>query len=481
MNSESTASREIFSQPCVDSLKMQSEVVRLSAELKALRGLLASQRSAEHELEQLRQSLFEAKYESKQTEVSQDKSTTDLASIAVLLENAIARITDRSDGTEDGDALSEIMSFDVSEGLRLGSNLVKSGLRRGLFVVNSAFEFRPEYNQRPIALAKEAAAAGYFVVFVAWQWDRLEKLRHRGRIFGGSVLEIGRFDLGLLEQTVREARIEGEGAYLLTLPSKDFVEFIPVAQSLGFKVIYDIMDEWEEFSEVGQAIWWHEDLELRAIQSSDRVTAVSDVLVAKFSRLRTDIVCVSNGLRTMSHREHFVSNRNHSLNGNIVVGYFGHLTDAWFDWPAILDLAARNPGIELHLVGYGEPEWVADRIRHLPNIKLKGFIPAEKLADVASTWHIAFIPFVDGPLVRAVDPIKIYEYLYFGLPVIASGMPHLATYPETFVLDSLRDSGPLINELFKRLCAGELDYSAMARFTSASLWRERFVALVAPK
>lgn len=484
MNPQSNHNTELQSQLRTDNLRMHSEVARLSAELKTLRVLLASERSADREVEQLRQSLYEARYHSKQSKVARDKPTIELASVSLLLQSAVARITDRNsvgDGLVDLDVLSQIMSYDVTDGLSLGCELVKNGFRRGLFVVNSAFEFRPEYNQRPIALAKEAAAAGYFVVFVAWQWDRQEKLGHRGRIFGGSVLEIGRFDLHLLEKIVREAAIENEGAYLLTLPSEDFVEFVPIAQSLGFKVTYDIMDEWEEFSEVGQAVWWREEFELRAIQSSDKVTAVSDVLVEKFSRLRTDIVCVPNGLRTMSHREHFVSNRNHSPTDKIVAGYFGHLTDAWFDWPAVLDLASQNPDIELHLVGYGEPDWVVERIQRLPNVNLLGFIPADKLAEVASAWHIALIPFVDGPLVRAVDPIKIYEYLYFGLPVIASGMPHLAKYPETFALESLRDSGQLINEVYARLCAGELDYSAMASFTRASLWRERFATLVAPK
>ncbi|WP_312363368.1 glycosyltransferase [Ensifer sp.] len=484
MNAQGNHNADMHSQLRTDNVRLHSDIIRLSTELKTLRVLLASERSGEQELEQLRQSLFEARYTSKQITVARDRPTIDISSISFLLQNAVARLSERNaagDGVVDLEALSDIMSFDVVDGVRLGCELVKTGLRRGLFIVNSAFEFKPEYNQRPIALAKEAAAAGYFVIFAAWQWDPEEKLKHRGRIFGGSVLEIGRFDLELLEKLVREAALESEGTYLLTLPSEDFVEFVPTAQSLGFKVIYDIMDEWEEFSEVGQAVWWREEFELRAIQASDKVTAVSNVLAEKFSLLRTDIVCIPNGLRGMSHREHFVSNRNHSPNDKIVAGYFGHLTDAWFDWPAVLDLASGNPDIELRLVGYGEPEWVRERIQSLPNVKLLGFIPADQLAEVASTWHVALIPFVNGPLVRAVDPIKIYEYLYFGLPVIASGMPHLANYPETIALQSLGDSGQLIKEVFARICAGELDYSAMASFTSASLWRERFAALVAPK
>ncbi|MGF6258924.1 hypothetical protein [Ensifer sp. LBL] len=476
------ASPDTIAQSSIDTLRLHSEITRLSTELMTARALLASDRDARRELELVRKSLMEAKYNLRTTGSFQETFGADLASAAVILQHADTSVADRPSSSNGTGGFPrrclEIRPYDISVGLRLGCHLVKTGLRQGLFVVNSEFEFKPEYNQRAVAMAKEAATAGYFVIFVVSEREREPESTHRGRMFGGSVLEIGRIDLDFLEQVVREAAVEAEGVYLLTRPSSEFVDFIPLAQSLGLKAIYDIIDDWEELNEVGQAAWWHEDIELRAIQSSDRVVAVSDVLIAKFSRLRPDIVCVPNGLGTINYREHFVSNRNQSQNGKVVVGYFGHLTDEWFDWPGVIELATCHPNIELQIAGYGEPGWVLERCRDLPNLKLIGIIPGDRRAEVAASWHLAIIPFVDGPRIRAVDPVAIYEYLYFGLPVIASGIPHLAAYPETVVLERFRDSAKLISQIYQRLCAGVVDYRAMARFTSSAMWHERFAALM---
>ncbi len=46
------------------------------------------------------------------------------------------------------------------------------------------------------------------------------------------------------------------------------------------------------------------------------------------------------------------------------------------------------------------------------------------------------IPFKSGRLSEAVDPIKIYEYFYFGLPVIVTGIKHLEQYPNVRVVSN---------------------------------------------
>jgi hypothetical protein len=52
-------------------------------------------------------------------------------------------------------------------------------------------------------------------------------------------------------------------------------------------------------------------------------------------------------------------------------------------------------------------------------------------------WSTAVIPFRMGPLADGVDPIKIYEYLAFGLPVVSFRMPQISDYPYTITVDSV--------------------------------------------
>jgi hypothetical protein len=48
-----------------------------------------------------------------------------------------------------------------------------------------------------------------------------------------------------------------------------------------------------------------------------------------------------------------------------IVGYFGHLTDAWFDWSLIFDLARSRADITFEIIGYGEPDWVRQKSRSI--------------------------------------------------------------------------------------------------------------------
>jgi hypothetical protein len=43
------------------------------------------------------------------------------------------------------------------------------------------------------------------------------------------------------------------------------------------------------------------------------------------------------------------------------------------------------------------------------------------------------IPFRDQPLTRAVDPVKLYEGLAVGLPIVARALPETSRWPEPLV------------------------------------------------
>ncbi len=42
--------------------------------------------------------------------------------------------------------------------------------------------------------------------------------------------------------------------------------------------------------------------------------------------------------------------------GSRKVGYIGHLTASWFDWPLIIRSARESPDLIYEFIGFGEPK-----------------------------------------------------------------------------------------------------------------------------
>ena len=105
--------------------------------------------------------------------------------------------------------------------------------------------------------------------------------------------------------------------------------------------------------------------------------------------------------------------------GEVTVGYFGYLSPAWFDWDLIGELARRRPTWSFQIAGYGEPAGLALP----PNVRLLGRQPSTTLGSLATGWDVGIVPFRQGAVAEAADPIKVYEYLALGLPVVTCGAP----------------------------------------------------------
>ena len=101
----------------------------------------------------------------------------------------------------------------------------------------------------------------------------------------------------------------------------------------------------------------------------------------------------------------------------IYIGAFEY----WFDHQAIVRLAEHNPQLTVLLIG--PMDTVPDEYRHVPNVKPIGAVPAENIPAYLSVADIGLIPFKVAQypkLLKDVNPLKLYEYMAAGLPVVSS-------------------------------------------------------------
>ncbi len=109
--------------------------------------------------------------------------------------------------------------------------------------------------------------------------------------------------------------------------------------------------------------------------------------------------------------------------GRPIAGYCGEL-GPWFDSDGLAGLARKRPEVAFVLVGPVAAE-VRRALRGLHNVHLMGPRPYAEVPAWVARSDVALVPFKPGALTAAVNPIKVYEYLAVGAPIVATGLPEL--------------------------------------------------------
>jgi glycosyltransferase involved in cell wall biosynthesis len=99
----------------------------------------------------------------------------------------------------------------------------------------------------------------------------------------------------------------------------------------------------------------------------------------------------------------------------------------WFDTALLASIARARPEWTLVLFGGGDGADLG-RLAGLPNIHRLGWQPYDLLPAYLQHADLCLLPFHDTPATRAMDPVKLYEYLAAGKPVVATPLPELAKW-----------------------------------------------------
>jgi GT2 family glycosyltransferase/glycosyltransferase involved in cell wall biosynthesis len=241
----------------------------------------------------------------------------------------------------------------------------------------------------------------------------------------------------------------------------------------GWRVLYDCMDDHEGFATNDAAMIAREK---RLADDADAIVVTSRALAKKLAFSATPLHRIPNA----GDFDHFANPSPDAPAGlpeieGPVIGYFGAIS-AWFDFDLLRDAAGKHPEWTFLLIGstFGAPEH-AD-LEALPHVHFLGEKPYSELPAWLARFDVATIPFQSTPLIEATDPVKAYEYMAAGKPVVTSDLPELRPHGNLFQQAS--DPATFTRKLEEAL--GDSDAAVVAarrRFAQENSWQSRGAAM----
>ena len=165
-----------------------------------------------------------------------------------------------------------------------------------------------------------------------------------------------------------------------------------------------------------------------------------------------------------------------------VLGFAGNFLASKVDFDLLEEVARALPHSTLLLIGPATAETapVLERLAQLPTVRWLGPKPYSELPRYVAAFDVGLIPYVSNAYTRSCFPLKLYEYLAAGKPVVASGLPELATMEPDVVL---ADGATSFVQAIQKAVGdnGEADRARRRQLASRNSWEtrtERLLALV---
>lgn len=161
-----------------------------------------------------------------------------------------------------------------------------------------------------------------------------------------------------------------------------------------------------------------------------------------------------------------------------LLGYTGGIDDR-LDFDLILRLADRFGSGSIVFVGPVSPR-LTDRARQAlasrANIHMLGTRPRAQLPAYIRHLDVALMPYADSPWIRYAAPMKLWEYLYAGPPLIGTGCPELRRYPPPLV-NYAEDAEEAVAMVARALDAPTDGCRQRHDFALANTWGDRAAQL----
>lgn len=345
-----------------------------------------------------------------------------------------------------------------------------------IVIFENHFGYRNIMMQRPQHLLKNMGDSDTLVLYNSYYDIDFED---RGRItrIDRSVYVL---DLFYFRRYLLEAAEKIEHRYLMVY-STDTVPVSRITQylKLGFRVIYEYVDDINPDlispRRIGKIMERHRFL----IGSEDAlVVATADKLYDNVRKMNgaAEAVLIPNGAECGRFLPESVTDDREYLSwlrpDSIHAGYYGALA-SWVDYDLLAELA-EDERIQIILIGIEHDDSLAKSgLTERENVRYFGRKEYASLAGYVHYFDVCIIPFLVNEITMATSPVKLFEYMAMGKPVVTTELPECRKYNVVKTAGTKEEFKKAVYECYEqrekneikeglRECAWENDWSARA-------------------
>jgi teichuronic acid biosynthesis glycosyltransferase TuaH len=220
-----------------------------------------------------------------------------------------------------------------------------------------------------------------------------------------------------------------------------------VGEGLAANTLYDITDDWSKFSGNQSQLELITEQDAALCKSCDHVIVCSQQLLNDKAKLvdSEKLHLIPNGV----HVDHYVTIADTSLPVHSIAkqwpkpifGYTGTVHGDRVDVNLIASVAQAYPSATIAMVGPNLLEQADQQeLDQLSNIVFTGAQPYSQLPDIMRAFDVCMVPHLVTPFTESLNPIKLWEYLAAGKPIVSTNVAGFRDYPDLVrVADTLDD------------------------------------------
>ncbi|PID81392.1 hypothetical protein CSB20_03210 [bacterium DOLZORAL124_64_63] len=247
-----------------------------------------------------------------------------------------------------------------------------------------------------------------------------------------------RLEMGRIGPFVRDDFI----LYMNALLRKDNTVFWELFERARHR-IFDWSDDFSTFAANARERRVDEEIATTFLEASDLVVAVNESLAARARQVNPHSYCLRNAtnFELMNRAESEAT----PVHGGIaalrgpVVGYMGYMNPTRIDTELLRAVATENPDLQFVFLGpMVTDNPLGTELPLRPNVHFFPPVPYDELPGVLKGFDVCIIPNRINEHTAGNDPIKLFDYLACGRPIVATPTAGLEGFAE--VVDLATDA-----------------------------------------